>query len=218
MFETNKTLIIKSFNRYIILTLMMLWVPAALYLDIALFEHRVPEDGATELTQEFMIGLSALIFTVLAVKNPGQRGFYILVAGLFWSMLTRELDHEMDQLAHGLWKWPVTFIVIGALALAYRYRSSIVSEMARVTLSLSFNMILTGLVILLFFSRVFGTGSLWTPILDASGFEASASLIKSAVQEGVELLGYTLIFYGTVWFAKSRARPSSQDATPDHEV
>lgn len=189
----------------------MLWVPAAIYIDIALFEHRVPEDGSTELTQEFMIGMSALIFTVLAIKNSHQRDFYVLVAGLFWCMLLRELDHEMDQIIHGFWKWPVSVVVIGTLALAYRYRQSVISEMARVTGSVPFNMIFIGLAILLFFSRVFGTGSLWTPIFEAGGIDVAASLIKSVVPEGIELLGYTLIFYGTVWFTASNRDKTMTD-------
>ncbi|WP_349237600.1 hypothetical protein, partial [Sulfitobacter sp. 15WGC] len=51
-----------------------------------------------------------------------------------------------------------------------------------------------GVVLLLFFSRIFGTGALWEAVMGA----AYDPQIKTTVQEGTELLAYLLIAYGAV--------------------
>ena len=54
------------------------------------------------------------------------------------------------------------------------------------------------LLIVLIFSRIFGTGDLWRAILK----ENYIGHCITAIQEGLELLGYLIIFYGAILMSK----------------
>ena len=59
-----------------------------------------------------------------------------------------------------------------------------------------FAYITIGLMIVLLFSRIFGSGFVWREIM-ADNY---ATVYKAIIQEGVELLGYTFIFYRSILF------------------
>lgn len=197
---------------FLLLVLGMLWAPVAVILDVTVLKHGMPEHGVTEISQELMLLASTLLIYVMAFRLPEQRGFLILVAGLLLSMLLRELDYLFDMVRHGFWKYPVALVVLLSLGLAALCRRTVIPAMADATRSYPFAYILAGLAIVLFFSRIFGTGSLWNAILD-SGMGASApALVKNSVQEGLELLGYVLILYGSVLFARLHWQADKQES------
>lgn len=200
--EEHLSSIKKAAAMYLILILGVLWVPAAVYLDVVVLKHGMPEFGVTEISQELCLLVVTLFFYRLAFKLPQQRGFLFLVAGLFLSMLIRELDYLFDLIRHGFWKYPVAVVVLCSGILAAIYRASVLPAMAEASRSFPFAYILAGLAVVLFFSRVFGTGSLWTAVLDSGVGVAAPALVKNTVQEGLELLGYVLILYGTLLFAR----------------
>lgn len=183
---------------YSLLAIGFLWIPGAVYLDAVIMDHGIPEHGFTEASQELFLFISTASFFYLAWKHPLQRGFFILVAGFFLTMLIREFDHDLDKITHGFWKYPTWLVTILSIALARRYSGTVLAPMAAATRSTAFQSIFIGLVLLLFFSRVFGTGGLWEPILYTAEYNISDTLIKGVVQEGLELLGYTTILFGTV--------------------
>lgn len=185
---------------FLVLVLGMLWAPVAVLLDVVVIGHGMPEHGVTEISQETVLLLATLLMYTMVIKLPSQRGFLLLVAGLFLSMFLRELDYLFDKISHGYWKYPVTLVVLLTFALAALFRNTVVSAMAEATRSVPFAYILAGLAIVLFFSRIFGTGSLWGAILDAGAGVNAPALVKNSVQEGLELLGYVLILYGNVLF------------------
>jgi hypothetical protein len=187
---------------FLLLVLGMLWAPVAVLLDVVVLKHGMPEHGVTEISQELSLFIAAVLMYVMAFKRSEQRGFLFLVAGLFLSMLLRELDYLFDHIQHGFWKYPVLAVVLLSFSLAAIFRSSVVTAMADATRSFPFAYILAGLAIVLFFSRIFGTGSLWGAILDTGAGTQAPALVKNSVQEGLELLGYVLILYGTVMFAR----------------
>ena len=55
------------------------------------------------------------------------------------------------------------------------------------------------MALLLVFSRIFGMGDLWQGILGLN-YER---IIKRVVEEGLEVLGYTVIFYAAMGYLKS---------------
>jgi hypothetical protein len=185
---------------FLVLVLAMLWAPVAVLLDVVVIGHGMPEHGVTEISQETALLLATLLMYTMVIKLPSQRGFLLLVAGLLLSMFLRELDYLFDKISHGFWKYPVTFVVLSTFALAALFRKTLVPAMAEATRSVPFAYILAGLAVVLFFSRIFGTGSLWGAILDAGAGVNAPALVKNSVQEGLELLGYVLILYGCVLF------------------
>ncbi|WP_020682820.1 hypothetical protein [Marinobacterium rhizophilum] len=198
-YSSPSTTILRALIRFFVLALAMLWAPLALLLDTVILNDEVSEFSATELSQEFLLLCSCVIFWRLSVRRPSGRGFYTLVAGFFSCMFIREQDALFDLISHGFWVYPATLTALTTLLLAASQRRSILPAMAAATRSMTFNYILTGLAILLFFSRVMGTGSLWALVLP----EVDEALIKNSIQESLELLGYILIFYGTLLYRYS---------------
>ncbi len=196
---------------YLFLVLGMLWAPLAVYLDVVVIRHGMPETGVTEISQELILLCSTIVMYVMAFKLNDQRGFLFLVAGLLACMFLRELDYLFDHIQHGFWKYPVTVMILVSFTLAAIFRKTVVPAMADATRSYPFAYILAGLAIVLFFSRIFGTGSLWSAILDSGAGVQAPALVKNSVQEGLELLGYVVIFYGSVLFARLHWQADNRD-------
>lgn len=193
--ETDLKIVLQAFLKFLLLAIVMLVVPAAVYMDVVFMGHGMPEASVTEYLQETLLLLSAIGFFMLAHSRRNIRGFAILVGGFLGTMLIRELDGVFDKITHGFWVYPAMAWVGLTLVLAARFRDGLLAAMVAATRSRSFVYIVIGLAVVLAFSRVFGTSSLWKVVLDGG---ASVALVKNTVQEGLELLGYLLIFSGTV--------------------
>ncbi|WP_417583500.1 hypothetical protein [Nitrincola sp.] len=196
---------------FLILVSGMLWVPVAVLLDVEVIGHGMPELSVTEISQETALLLSSVLMYALVIKLPKQRGFLLLVAGMFLSMFLRELDYLFDKIRHGFWRYPVALVVLLTFALVALFRKNLVPAMAEATRSVPFAYILAGLAIVLFFSRVFGTGSFWEAILDAGAGVDAPALVKNAVQEGMELLGYVVILYGSALLFLQHRQPIQRE-------
>ncbi len=197
--RSHTTTVLRAMVRFFVLSAAMLWAPLAVTLDTGLFSDGVSETSITELSQEALLLSSAVLFWVLSARRPFGRGFYTLVAGFFSCLFIREQDAVFDQISHGFWIYPASLTALITLLIATFQRKTIMPAMAAATHSVPFTHILIGLAILLFFSRVLGTGSVWELVLPSP----HDSLVKNMVQEGLELLGYILIFYGTLLFRRS---------------
>lgn len=191
--------VLQALLKFLLLAALMLLVPAAVYADLVIMGHGMPEAGITEYFQEGLLLLSVFGFFMLAHLNRDKRGFAILIGGFFGTMLIREFDGMFDAVKHGFWVYPAMAWVGLIMILAARFRHGLLEAMASATRSRSFAYIVIGLAIVLAFSRVFGTSSLWSAALDGA---AATALVKNAVQEGLELLGYLLIFSGTIGYCQ----------------
>lgn len=175
---------------------LMVAVPVIVKIDSAATGHGPAEWSLTELTQEALLALSAVVFWLGAWKRPQARGSLVLVAGLFTTMLVREIDFFLDKIAKGFWVYPASVVAIAVIIYAARCRGTVIVPMADYMGNRFFNYILTGLLIVIVFSRAFGTSSLWQTVMG----EQYDPVYKTVIQEGLELLGYVLIFYGSVLF------------------
>ncbi|WP_157682417.1 hypothetical protein [Nitrincola nitratireducens] len=184
----------------------LLWSPLAVYLDIVVIGHGMPEQGVTEISQTIFIGLSAIIFYKLMWMMPEQRGFSVLVAGLFLCMFIREQDALLDMMQPGLWQYLVAGVAVCSILVACFWRKNLWVSMAEAAKSYPFAYVLTGIALLLFFSRVFGTGALWEAIFMHDFDRSAPRLVKNTIQEGIELAAYAFILYGSLlyhWEQKS---------------
>lgn len=164
-----------------------------LWLDLAVFHTDLLELSFTEIGQELMLLACALLFW-LAPAAKEARGFKVLAGGFFACLLMRELDGLFDPISHSAWCWPLMLIAGGCIGFACKAsnRASTLSGILAFLKSREFSAFSTGFAVLVF-SRVFGMGALWHLILQG-GY---ARLAKTAVEEGIELLTYTL------WLAAS---------------
>lgn len=197
----SKVRVARGFGEFFLLALLSLVAPLCVYIDIVVLGHEVSPESEiwlTENTQEILILLAALSMAYAAWRRPGERGFLVLVAGFFGSMLIRELDVVLDAVWHGFWFWPALLLAVGAIGYAATLgRGTVLEPMADFFDTRAWSYVLFGLVVVLVFSRVFGSGSLlWSHVM-SSHYE---QIFKEALQEGLELFGYVFIAYGSVRF------------------
>lgn len=147
------------------------------------------EVGPTEFSQTVLLLLSSAIFFSEAVRRPDLRRALVLVGGLTGCMLIREQDYFLDMLAHGCWKWPALALAFACLTYAALNIRETVASLARFVYWKHFSLFLAGLVIILAYSRLFGTGVLWKTLLPDGEWRTA----KNAIEESSELLGYSFI-------------------------
>lgn len=147
------------------------------------------ETGPTEIIQTILLALSTGIFFLEARRRPDMGNALILAGGFTGCMLIREQDYFLDMLSHGCWKWPALLLALACLIPACRRFRDTLSGLARLIRWRYFPLLLTGVVIVLAYSRLFGTGVLWKHLLPDEGWRTA----KNAVEESSELLGYGLI-------------------------
>lgn len=195
-----RRLVIQSIMRFVYVALGMAALVGILRLDLSLSADPLSETALTEMTQEALLAVSAVCFGWLARQFPQQRGFYILVAGFFSTMLIRELDALFDLIRHGFWVYPATLTVLASILTAARFKETTLEAFASFLRTPQSNTIIYGLVIVLVFSRLFGMGTLWHGVMGSDYLY----IVKSVVEEGTELLGYGFIVCGSLSFALSK--------------
>lgn len=188
-----KRQILSSVKELLVLLILLLIAPLAVYTDLVILHNDIGEISLTEITQEVFVALSLLLFARAARKNPQARGFYLLAAGFFACVLIRELDQFFDHIYHGFWLVPALLTALLCSGYVYRHCPHTIWEpMAAFTKHKDYVYMVSGLLMVLVFSRVFGSGRLlWEHIMG----QHYHYLFKSALQEGLELLGYTWMCY-----------------------
>lgn len=194
----DSTRIAYAIGETLLLTILALLPAILVYIDVVIIDQYVSESSVTEITQEALLLITTLIFWYGAWRHPQRRGFLVLVAGFFSCAMIRELDGFLDAIWHGFWVWPVSITAL--LSIGYVItccRDTVIKPAANFINTRAYFFILFGLITLLVFSKTFGSGALiWKPLM-GNAYTAS---FKSALQEGLELLGYLFISYGSMVF------------------
>lgn len=176
---------------FLIIVALSIIAPAMVYIDINILKIGMREFSCTEISQTIFLLLTIYFYFKISIKNKYQRGFYLLVSGFFACMLIREQDTYFDMINHGFWVYPaivLAFLTIGFVFL--RCRNSVLSPMADYVGTPSYYILVISMVIILVFSRVFGSGNLiWQPVMG----ESYLPVYKNVIQEGLELFGYILL-------------------------
>ena len=186
---------------FIILAALLLLIPIIVKFDVQQFETNT-ETSLTEWVQEIFIFISAVIFAYSAYKSPNFKGLFILIAGLFGTMFIREQNNFLDLISPGFWIYPALVLTLIALILAYKNKKTILNPLIEFSQTKTFVYLFIGLLMVMVFSRTFGTGSLWREVL-GEHYKAS---FKQIIQEGLELLGYAFIAYGSVYYLISKKK------------
>ncbi|MDH3621273.1 MAG: hypothetical protein OER91_10290 [Gammaproteobacteria bacterium] len=156
------------------------------------------EYSPVEIIQAIILGACGVIMGWVAKYCPSQRPIAFLFGGMALAFLIRELDYFLDRfLADNLWQ--VLIAIVGALVIAYTYRQRrrLRIALARIWPSPGLTFLFCGAVILFAFVRLVGHEPLWMSIL-GDGYQR---VIKLAVEEFIELIGYFLWMVGTVDYA-----------------
>ena len=194
--ENIKLKVLFSVTELLILAGLMSAVPFIVMIDITVIGEGPKEISLTEFTQEALILSSALLFFVGARRRPKYSGFLVLVGGFFGCMCIRECSDLFYSISRNFWVFPAILLAAIALLYAIRFRGTILSTMVVFFRERFFVYILIGLLVVLVFSRTFGSGDIWKELMG----DNYDWMYKATVQEGLELLGYMLIAYGSVLF------------------
>lgn len=178
---------------FVLIAVFMAALVGLVMFDVMVLGNNVPENGATELTQEGLLALNALIFARLALLFPQRRGCFVLVMGLFSCMLIRELNGLFDVIQHGFWKYPAWLMALVCMFYAWRAKGTVLGPLAELVRTRHFSTLCYGMAIVLVFSRLFGNGEFWHVAL-ADHF---LRIAKNVAEEGIELQGYGILFCGS---------------------
>jgi len=139
--------------------------------------------------------LSCVVFFWSAVKVKSSRTLFVLISAFFGCMLLRELDFYFDKITHGFWFYPTLVLALSAIYYALKNNKNISSSALMFKNKQAYFNILVGLVIIMVFSRLFGSGSLWKEVMG----DDYQHLYKTIIQEGLELFGYLFLFIGSCY-------------------
>jgi len=207
--QNNSKLLLCALSEFILFTFFISIVPLIVALDTIILGGSANEYSFTELSQEALLLVVSIAFGVNACKRPEQRPFLVLSAAAFTSFLIRECDIFFDFIHHGLWQTLVIALVFVSIIYAFKNREALLELIVNFTRTKSYTYFLVGLSIILAFSRLFGTGKLWIPIM---GDDYNPHY-KSVIQEGLELFGYIFIAYGTYLYLRSDQQCRNEKAT-----
>lgn len=196
--QTSLRKITLAVVEFFILIILAILPMISVYIDVVFLGNGVGEISVTEFTQEALLLFAVIIFWYGAWKKPSSRSFLVLVAGFLSSMFIREMDAFLDEVWHGFWFWPALLMALASIGYArFVSKKTSLKPLLDFINTKPYFLILIGLVVILILSRTFGSGSLlWHDLLP----EGNSSLVKTVVQEGLELLGYAFIFYGSLVF------------------
>ena len=202
--NNNRSFVLKKFAQFFGIALVAALAVGLMvflaYIDISA-AGRIKDASYTENLQETLLVFSSAIFIYLA-KKKNARGL-LLVAGFFVCMWIREWDAVFDEIFHGAWKYFAIPTAIGFTFWALREGlKKVWDDLAEFMGSKSYDIIVAGLIIVLVVSRMLGIKAIWM-LMSGPDFKY---VFKTFIEEGVELLGYMVIFAGSVRYYLERRK------------
>lgn len=197
------------------LTQLEVFYPGSLRLQVFVDEADslgTSEFSPIEMIQPLILAICGLLMTWVAINIPTQRPLAIAFGGLALAFAIRELDYFLDRyIVDNLWQ--VLIAIAGALVIVYtyRHRRRLMIALARIWPSPGLALLFAGAAILFAFVRLVGHEPLWQAMLG----DDYRRLVKLAVEEFIELIGYLLWLVGTIEYtyqARSLAEREPQPA------
>ena len=156
------------------------------------------EFSPVEIIQAIILGACGLIMGWIARYCPTQRPIAFGFGGMALAFLIRELDYFLDRFVlDNLWQVLIAIVAALVIAYTYRHRRRLRIALARIWPSPGLTLLFAGAVILFAFVRLVGHEPLWMAILG----DDYRRIIKLAVEEFIELIGYFLWMIGTIEYA-----------------
>ena len=165
--------------------------------------ERFSESSLIEKLQIVLLAVAQILGWVMARKSPEKKALGIFIAGFALMAMIRELDAFFDHaLFDGAWQCAL-FLVACATFYAL-WKSPTTKNLPPFSCSSAFGFLTTGAFVVLVISRLMGRSALWRAIME----ESYMRIVKNAVEESVELMGYALILLGVIelfWVAAPTA-------------
>lgn len=154
------------------------------------------ENSNTEHAQDIILFISFGLTLFIGYKFNKIKTLSYTLAALLLISFIREMDAFFDAvLFHGAWVYFAGAALVAYFFLIYKKIGSINSEIELMKEHISLGMVTIGLLIIHVFSRLYGRKKMWKALMGEDNF---IRIVKDASEEGIELLGYTIIFIGIV--------------------
>lgn len=189
-----RMLLLEAAKEFFGLMALLILVVLVVRLDVVVFGDSISEASFTEAMHVLLTLATGLIFVRGAARYAQARGYLVLVATMCGLIVIRENDYLLDYIWHGFWKWPALALGLTGLTIGLSYRGTLAIPFLQHFQTRSGTFMYCGFLLLVVFSRLFGTGSLWEPVMG----DDYDPRIKGIVQEGLELLGSGLIGFGAI--------------------
>ncbi|QTL97432.1 hypothetical protein GM661_05265 [Iocasia frigidifontis] len=157
------------------------------FIDLLVLKNFITENSLTEIAQELILGIIISLFIYIAWLCPKLKYGMLVIAGFFACLLIREMDFLTDKISIS-WFYFVLAVVLGCLFLAIKYYESVIYGLNDFCKSDSYYIMVCGLILIFSFARLMGMKILWRNLLGT----AYVRVVKNAVEEGSELVGYLL--------------------------
>ena len=191
----NLRFIITNLIYFVLSGLVCFAILGCIYLDLTIYKG-VLERRFVECAQEVLLLMSTLIFLYLASRKK-YSGLW-LVGGFLGCMFIRELDCVFDKVFHGAWLYVA--LLVASLCVYKTWCAGIektVYTLADFMKNKAFAKMSCGLLIVLVYSRLIGYKPLWHLVMKKHYLRS----VKTIVEEGTELFGYSIIFLAAVEYA-----------------
>ena len=180
-------------------------------IEIDMLDQSVKEGELIENSQEILVFITAVIAAVVGYKHPRIRVFSYVFSAIAVVSLIREMDKYLEiNLFDKAWQTLALVVILPTLWFAYKNRSKFIDQLYGIFNTFSFGLMFTGAIIIHVFARLFGRQSIWKTLMTEENYIRA---IKDAVEEGVELMGYAIIFMGAIELALLFSTSKSEQLT-----
>ncbi len=147
------------------------------------------ENSLTEIFQELFLFMLGVIFLFVSRLDRKLTAISNLLSLFFFMAFIREFNNQIDY-----WFYLVLPVLVLAGWLAFRDRKKLMPAIHHLVEIPETAYLVTGFLVTFLFSRLFGRTHFWTTLLG----EDYNRWAKNAAEEGIELLGYSLLLIAGV--------------------
>lgn len=154
------------------------------------------ESSNTEHAQDIILFISFCLALYIGYKFNKVKTLCYTLSALLLISFVREMDAFFDAtLFHGAWVYFAGGVLLIYGLFIHKIIGNMNTEIKLVKDHISLGMVTIGLLIIHVFSRLYGRKKMWKALMGEDNF---IRIVKDASEEGIELLGYSIIFIGIV--------------------
>jgi hypothetical protein len=184
--------IISLFSLRIVVYIILMVLLNLIYMHDAVHvtsTGKFGENSWTEITQEVFLFITGLVFLAIGRNDKELNPVANLASVFFFMAFIREFNNQIS-----FWTYLEIPLFILFLLQAWIGRANLISSTLRLLNYRALAWLVIGFLVTFVFSRLFGRTSLWQHLMETD----YTRWVKNAAEEGIELLGYTLLFIGGV--------------------
>lgn len=188
---SNLSYVLKYMLRVLLYSGVMILLNAIFMFDAqnATSTGKFGEISGTEIAQAVILAIVTLMFYLVARADKKLSPVGNLAAVIFFMSLIREHNNQID-----FWFYLVLPFMLLFFYLLFAYRKTLLDSISALLEIPATAYLVVGFLVTYVFSRFFGRTIFWQALLE-NYYHRWA---KNAAEEGIELLGYSLILMGVI--------------------